>query len=392
MHQLDKLMRWFGPEDPVTLDFIAQTGCAGVVSALHMIPVGDIWELNDIEFYKAVIREYDLTWTVVESLPVHEDIKRGAGDFKIYIENYKTSIKNLARVGIKVVTYNFMPVFDWLRTDLKYQEANGTETLRFDWDEYAMVDLFLLRRPGSNQEYSDKEIDRLFKKYNSLNQEKKDIILENILLGLPGTKTPFTIEQVLEQMEGYKNIDEFNLRQNLIYFLKQITPVAESVGVQLAIHPDDPPFSVFGLPRIMKTTEDIKEILYAVPSRSNGLCFCTGSFGARPDNDLLQMIKDWGSRIYFLHLRNTYRDHNSNFMESNHLEGDTDMFPLIQEIVLLMKRENRSIPMRPDHGKKMLDDIPKKVYPGYSLIGRLKGMAELSGLEFAIQKQIENEI
>jgi mannonate dehydratase len=374
------------------LAFIAQAGCSGVVSALHTIPVGGVWELNDIEFYKAGIREYNLSWNVVESLPVHEDIKRGAGNFKIYIENYKTSIKNLAQAGIKVVTYNFMPVFDWLRTDVTHRLSDGSETLRFDYDEYAMVDLFQLKRPGAEKEYPAEELDSLSEKYNCLDLDKKNTLLKNILQGLPGSDIPFTIDQVLDQMDGYKSIDENKLRANLIYFLKQIIPVAESVGVQLAIHPDDPPFSVFGLPRIMKTAEDIKEIIHAFPSRSNGLCFCTGSFGARPDNDLLQMIKDWGSRIFFLHFRNTYRDHNSNFMESYHLEGDTDMFPLMQEIVLLMKRENRSIPMRPDHGKKMLDDIPKKVYPGYSLIGRLKGMAELSGLEFAIQKQIKNEI
>lgn len=388
-YKLEQLMRWYGPGDPVSLPYISQAGCTGVVSALHAIPVGNLWELDTINYYKSNIEKHDLTWTVVESLPVHDEIKKRKGRYLEYIENYKASILNLSKAGIKVITYNFMPVLDWLRTDVAYRLENGSEALRFDWDEYSMVDLFLLKRNGAEKDYSDSDFERLLNKFNNIPEDKKEYILNNILLGLPGSDVPFTIEEVLAQIASYDGITEDILKENLIHFLKEITPVAESAGIQLAIHPDDPPFPVFGLPRIMKTSQDISDVVQAVPSSSNGLCFCTGSFGARKDNDLIQMIRDWGGRVYFLHLRNTKWDQNGNFFEANHLEGDADMYGIMKEVVLLMKKENRSIPMRPDHGHKMLDDIQKKTYPGYSAIGRLKSLAELRGLEYAVQRSLE---
>lgn len=388
-YKLEQLMRWYGPNDPVSLPHIAQAGCTGVVSALHAIPVGDIWERADIEDYKAGINAHQLSWTVVESLPVHEDIKTNSGNCRQYLDNYCRSLQHLAACGIKVVTYNFMPVLDWVRTNVAYTLPNGSEALYFSKADYAVVDLFLLQRPGAENDYRPEALEEYRSYFQGMDEAYQKRLFRNVLLGLPGSDVAFTPEQVLTQLQHYKNIDREQLRANLIRFLEAVTPTAEAVGIQLAIHPDDPPYSVLGLPRILSTEQDVEAIISAVPSPANGLCFCTGSFGARPDNDLPAMAKRWGSRIYFLHLRNTSRTAEGNFMEANHLEGDTDMYAVMREVVELMQREGRSIPMRPDHGHKMLDDLGKTTYPGYSAIGRLKGLAELRGLEYGVRRSLE---
>ncbi len=382
--RLQQSMRWYGPGDPVSLQDIAQSGCTHVVSALHAIPVGEIWPVEAIQKHIDQIKVAGLEWTVVESLPVHEDIKSQKEGFNTWIANYKKSLHNLAQCGLQVITYNFMPVLDWVRTDISYRLPNGSEALLFNRFDYAAFDLFMLRRPGAEKDYSPEEVKELSDYFKKMSEERKKYVFRNVLLGLPGSDVPFTPEQVLKLLDQYKDISRDQLKQNLIYFLQEIAPVAEELGLQLAIHPDDPPYSVLGLPRIMSTEQDIQNLMTAVPNKANGLCFCTGSLGARPDNDPVNMFKKWGSRAYFLHLRNTKRDENGHFMEANHLEGDTDMFAMMSEIVALMQQEQRAIPMRPDHGHKMLDDLGKTTYPGYSAIGRLKGLAELRGLEYAV--------
>jgi mannonate dehydratase len=386
---LQQLMRWFGPSDPVRLRDIAQAGCSGVVSALHAIPVGAVWPLDDIKSHKEKIESENLSWTVVESLPVHEDIKTHSGHCEAYIENYRQSLFNLSRCGIEVVTYNFMPVLDWVRTDTAYILPNKAEALMFNRADYAVADLFLLKRPGAAGDYAPEEITQFSARFESMSRLEKKRLFKNILLALPGSDVPFTSNEILGLLDHYKHIDAQRLKDNLIRFLKEITPVAEEAGIKLAIHPDDPPFPVLGLPRIMSTDRDIEDVMNAVPGKANGLCFCTGSFGARAGNDLVGMVKKWGSRIYFLHLRNTRRDEEGNFMEASHLEGDADMFEIMCEVVRLMRREKRSIPMRPDHGHKMLDDLDKNTYPGYSAVGRLKGLAELRGLEYGVRRWLD---
>ncbi len=387
---LEQSMRWYGPGDPVSLQDIAQAGCTHVVSALHDIPVGEVWPCSAIEARQQLIREAGLKWTVVESLPVHEDIKSQSGDFLGLIERYRNSLVNLAKCGIKVVTYNFMPIFDWLRTDVAHLLPNRSEALAFNRKDYAVFDLFMLNRPGAEDDYSHEEADHLKEYFASLDDSTKSRIYQNVLLGLPGSDVPFTPEQILHLLEQYRKVDRDRLKRHLFFFLEQIIPVAEVVGIRLAIHPDDPPFPVLGLPRIVSTAEDIKDLITAVPSPANGLCFCTGSLGARPDNDLLEMLRKWGRRVYFLHLRNTSRDEEGNFTEANHLEGQADMYGIMKEVVALMQRDQRAIPMRPDHGHKMLDDLAKTTYPGYSAIGRLKGLAELRGLEYGIRRSMTN--
>jgi mannonate dehydratase len=389
---LEQTWRWYGPNDPVSLTEVKQAGATGIVSALHQVPIGDVWTVEEITERKEIIEAAGLTWSVVESVPVHEDIKTNTGRCSGYIDNYVTTLQNLSACGIKNVCYNFMPVLDWSRTDLEYEMEDVYKALLFEAKEFAEFDLFILKRPGVRDEYDEEAIRQAKNYFKSRTEDQIEDLKKCVLMGLPGGNEAFTIKGLLKAIAKYDSVDDAALRKNLHTFLNRIVPTAEDEGVLLGIHPDDPPQPLLGLPRIVSNLQDAQEIIAACDSPSNGITFCTGSFGVSPDNDLPAMVRALGNRINFVHLRSTERDAEGNFHEANHLEGDGDLVNVIHELVKLddkRKKKDRVdfvIPMRPDHGHLMQGDANKKSNPGYSGIGRLRGLAEIRGVEMGIRK------
>lgn len=391
--KLEYTWRWYGPQDEITLHEIKQCGATGIVNALHEIPYGDVWTVEEINARKKLIEDAGLKWSVVESVPVHEDIKKKSGNYLQYIQNYKTTLSNLAECGVYTVCYNFMPVLDWIRTDLNHQLENGTYALRFDATTFAAFDLFILKREAATQDYDADETRKAKVFYESLTESEINALIGTLIEGIPGGKSGLTIEKMRSILNEYQHIDASQLKEHLKYFLEQVIPVAEEAGVFLAIHPDDPPYSVLGLPRIMSSQDDVDWLLNAVTSRNNGITLCTGSYAVRKENDLVTMARNYADRIHFLHFRSVQREEDGSFYEAEHLKGNSDIVRIMNEILTSTKLSSeQSIPLRPDHGHKMLDDITKNHYPGYSCLGRLKGLSELKGLEQGLRFSLNNEL
>lgn len=389
---MEHTWRWFGPKDPIRLDEIRQTGATGIVTALHEIPNGEVWPCEAIAARKAMIEAAGLSWSVVESVPVHESIKQGLPAREDHLAAYCQTLRNLAACGIDIVCYNFMPVLDWTRTDLTYRLPDGARALRFEQVAFAAFDLYLLARPGAEAEYSNLEKRQARDYLATLDQLGRDRLVDTLIAGLPGAEEGYTLDQFREVLTAYARIDADRLREHLKYFLEAVIPVAEEVGVRMAIHPDDPPRPLLGLPRVVSTTADAGWILDAVPSPANGLTLCTGSYGVRDDNDLAAMAGRFGPQIHFVHLRSTRREASDprSFHEAPHLHGDVDMVAVIQALVSEERRREREggarIPLRPDHGHHILDDQQRDTAPGYPLYGRLRGLAELRGVELAVRR------
>lgn len=383
--QLKQTWRWFGPNDLVALSDILQTGATGIVNALHQIPYGEIWSIDEINKRKNSIEASGLTWDVVESVTVHESIKTQTGNYKEFIENYKQTLRNLAACNIKIVTYNFMPVTDWTRTNLNYIMPDKSLALYFNWFDLAVFDIYILKRKNAAADYNETILQEAEKRYKTYSRTQLNELADVVLFGIPGEKK-LAVDDLIKAIDKYNDIDHSTLREHLKYFLEQIIPVCEEEGIKMALHPDDPPFDILGLPRVVSNKDDVDFILNAVKSYNNGFCFCTGSFGASPDNNLVEMIRMINDRIHFVHLRNTKRDEFGNFFEADHLGGDTDMYAVVKEILSLQQLKDEPIPFRPDHGHVMLDDKNKETNPGYSCIGRMRGLAELRGLMLGVSR------